>query len=72
MHMEQQQPAAQRWRHAELLASQANGALSRKSGMFRASEFVADPWAEPPPAAAAQPSAATIAAQIAAINARME
>lgn len=68
--MEQQQPAAQRWRHAELLASLANGALTRKSGMFRASEFVADPWAEPP--APAQPSAATIAAQIAAINARME
>lgn len=69
---EQVHPHATRLRHAQLLAAAANGALTRPGKqLFAAAEFLADPWAppEPPP----EPlTAASVAAQVDALNARFD
>lgn len=69
--IEQQHPQAERFRHAQLLASSMNGPVTRASKeVFVASEFVpADPWA-PPKLAEPPPTPAEVAAQVAAINER--
>ena len=66
---EQQHPAAQRVRHAQLLATTMNGALTRKSGgLFDVRDLMgADPWAPPQPMPGLNPQ--TLDAQVASINA---
>lgn len=72
---EQLHPASDRLRHAQLLTAAHNGPMSRRDGAhWAASMFLPpDPWA--PPAQAIepeQPSPQQLAAQVAALNARMD
>lgn len=73
MRNEQLHPAAERLRHAQLLAAAHNGPMNRKNKQaFASAEFLpADPWASPAPA---KPAAAAdaVAASVAAINAQMK
>lgn len=72
---EQLHPAAERLRHAQLLAATHNGALRKVDRTrWQTSQFLdVEPWqideqaAEP-----AQPTAQQLAAQVASINARFE
>lgn len=68
---EQQHPAAQRARHAQMLAATMNGAVTRKSGgLFSAAEFFdASPWE---PQAQTVPAPQSLADQVANINARLD
>jgi hypothetical protein len=70
---EQLHPAADLFRHAQLIAAAHNGPLSRTDKqLWQTSHLLAaDAWApaEPEPA---PPSLQTLAAQVAAINARFE
>lgn len=70
---EQLHPAAQRLRHAQLLAAVSNGAMTRRDGAhWAASHFLPpDPWAPPEPEPE-QPSPQQLAEQVAALNARMD
>ncbi len=65
-------PAADRLRHAQLLAGIHNGALSRhdKQPWTAATFMGADPWA--PEVELVQPTAQTLQAQIDGMNARMD
>jgi hypothetical protein len=71
---EQLHPAADRQRHAQLMAATASGPMTRRDAApWSTTHFLPpDPWApaepdEPPP----PPTAAQLAAQIAALNARV-
>ncbi len=72
---ERQHPVDGLRRHAEVLSSLANGALTRKSGgLFTARELMPpDPWAPPAPptAPAGQQTVAELLAQVEQINASM-
>lgn len=73
MAKEQQHPAAQRARHAQLLAASMNGAVTRKSGgLFSAAEFFdAIPWESP--AQASEPATGpSLSEQVDNINARFD
>ncbi len=65
-------PGAQRQQHAQLLAALHNGPLTRRDkALWKTGQFIgADPWRRA--AVAAAPTAESIAAQVAAINARID
>ncbi|MBL0918043.1 MAG: hypothetical protein IBJ14_05030 [Hydrogenophaga sp.] len=65
-------PGAQRLRHAQLLAAMHNGPLGRRDKtLWKPGQFVSsDPWRRA--AVVAAPTAESIAAQVAAINARID
>lgn len=66
---EQLHPAADRFRHAQQLAAQHNGPLSRNDKQcWQTSHLLPpDPWVPPPPPAP-ELTPATLAAQVARIN----
>jgi hypothetical protein len=71
---EQLHPAADRMRHAQLLAHARNGPLQKSSKtLWSTADCLApDPWAPPPEAPApSAPTAAQLAAQVAHINSLM-
>lgn len=72
---EQLHPAADRLRHAQLLAAIQNGALRKPDKtLWQAAQFLSpDPWAkQSAPAEAPQLTPQQLAAQVASINARFE
>jgi hypothetical protein len=65
---EELHPAADRMRHAQLLAAMQNGQLTRKSKkLWTAGDFMRDPWAPAPVKKTLSP--AQVAAQVASFNA---
>jgi len=70
---EQLHPAADRQRHAQLLAAVHNGPLTRNDkALWQSSQLMpADVWAPPAPPPA-PPGAASLQQQVDAINARLD
>lgn len=71
---EQLHPAADRQRHAQLMAALHNGPMTRKNKQaFAAADFMpSDAWAPPAPPKPAAAAADAVAASVAAINAQMK
>lgn len=65
---EELHPAADRVRHAQVIAALQNGPLTRKyKKLWVAADFIRDPWEPPKPKA--RLTAAQIAQQVASVNA---